>query len=187
MADHISMVIADVNRTLEQLRSVDRKVRKKTLRKATTAATKFLQKEARRIAPRANGFFRMSLRTVVRMQKDGTVLGRVGQEKDKRFNRKRFKGSNVNRRGYAARIWWLESGTKRHAIKPSGKVLAWTTGQRKGSKGKARFARKVEHPGSRAQHVLEQSARLGKSAAADAFNSTVATELAKVPAPGAEQ
>jgi HK97 gp10 family phage protein len=184
MSDHITMQLVDVNRTLEQLRAVDRKVRKKSLRKATTAATKVIHKEARRLAPRANGFFRMSLRTIVRMQKDGNVVGRVGQEKNKQFKRKRYKGSNVNKKGYAARIWWLEGGTRRHAINPTGKVLAWTSGKRKGSKGQARFARKVMHPGMRGLQVLQKAMRAGGPAAANAFNDTIASELAKIPAPG---
>lgn len=179
MADYIKIDI-DVTKTTTQLRNVDRKVRKKSLRKGVTAATKVLQKEARRLAPRANGFLRMSLRTVVRMQKDGSVVGRVGQEKNKRFNRKRYKGSNVNRRGYAARIWWIESGTRSHRIEPSGKVLAWRAGGRKGTKGKAVFSRFARHPGSRARHVLERSARAGKLAAADAFNQAVSLEMQNI-------
>ncbi len=177
----------DVAPTVSQLDAVDRKVRKRVLRRAVTAATKVVHKEARRVAPRSNGFFRMSLRTLVRMQKNGTVVGRVGQEKNKRFNRKRFKGSNVNRRGYAARVWWIESGTKRHAILPSGRVLAWLTGKRKGRKGQTVFARKVMHPGTRGQAVLEKAAGASTTTAATAFNDAAATELAKVPAPGANE
>lgn len=186
MSDQVKFDL-DVSATLSQLRAVDRKVRKKTLRKATTAATKVVHKESRRLAPRSNGFFRMSLIVVVRMQKDQTVVGRVGQAKNKQFKRKRYKGSNVNRKGYAARVWWLERGTRRHAITPGGKVLAWTSGKRKGSKGQARFARKVNHPGMQGKHVLEESARASKTAAANAFNSTVATELARLPLPGEAQ
>lgn len=183
MSDHIRIQL-DVSKTTGQLAAVDRKVKKKTLRKATTSATKVIHKQARVLAPRVNGFFRMSLRVVVRMQKDGTVVGRVGQEKNKRFTRKKYKGSNLNQRGYAARVWWLEGGTKRHTITPSGKALAWSTGRRKGSKGQTRFAGRVNHPGARAQRILASAGRSSGSAAAEAFNSTVATELAQLPAPG---
>ena len=175
----------DVSKTTGQLQALERRVKKRIVRRATTAATKAVHKEARRIAPRANGFFRMSLRTVVRMQKDGSVLGRIGQQKNKQFKRKRYKGSNLNRQGYAARIWWIERGAKRHAITPnSGKYLVWTTGQRKGTKGQARFALKVDHPGMKGKRVLETAGRTSRTTAAAAFADVVTKDLAAIPNPG---
>lgn len=170
-----------------QLRGLDRKVRKKVLRKATSAAAKELHKEARRLAPRQNGLLRMSLKVQIKSGKTA-VWGKIGQEKNRQFKRKRLRGSNINRRGYAAPIWWIESGTKAHRIEaPTGKRgLAWSTGKRKGSKGTLIVRRSVKHPGMRGQQVLERAGRHGAPAAGSIWRAIVTEELAKTPSPAGE-
>lgn len=177
----VRYAIDGIDQAIGQLRAVERKVQKKVLRKATRAAGKPVHEEARRLAPRVNGFFRMTLKLVVKSGKQA-VYARIGQEKNRQFKRKRFKGSNINRRGYAAPIWWIERGTKRHAI-VADKTLAWSSGRRKGSKGKMNFAKKVNHPGMRAKNLLERAGRAASGRAATAFNNVVRDEMTKLPAP----
>ncbi len=172
-----------VDAVLGQLRALDRKVRKKVIRKATSAAAKLIHKEARRLSPRNNGFLRMSLIVVIRSGKS-VIFARIGQEKNKKFKRKRFKGSNINRRGYAVPLHWIEDGTKSHRIAASGKALSWTAGKRKGSKGRAVFAKSVRHPGTRPGKLLERSGRLASPAAGRAFLDIARDEMAKIPRPG---
>ncbi len=161
-----------------QLKALDRKVRKKILKRATTAATKELHKEARRLAPRKTGMFRMSLKVQVKTGKSA-VFGKVGQEKKRKFNRKKPRGSNINRRGYAAPIHFIEMGTKQHEIKGKDKPLAWSTGKRKGKKGTMIIRRSVKHPGTKGQQVLERAGRLGGPVAAQVWRSIIVEELAK--------
>lgn len=181
--DRTRIEVEGMATVLGQLRALDRKVKRKIMRKATNAGAKELHKEARRLAPRTNGFLRMSLKVVIKAGKNA-VFAKIGQEKNKQFNRKRFKGSGLNKRGYAAPIWWIERGTKRHAILASKRALAWTAGKRKGSKGKPIFAKSIKHPGSRAQRLLERAGRMGGPAAARIWMSTVSAEMAKIPRPG---
>ena len=179
----VRMKVVGAETVLAQLHALDRKLKKKILRKATTAAAKELHKESRRLAPRNNGFLRMSLKVVVRMGRK-VVFAKIGQEKNKQFKRKRFRGSGINRRGYAAPIWWIERGTVRHAMAATGRAMAWATGKRKGSKGKMIFAKRVQHPGTRAQRLLERSRNMGGPAAGRAFVAVCRNELAIAPRPG---
>ena len=180
-SDRVKIEVEGLPLVLGQLRAVDRKVKRKILRKATTAAAKELHAEARRLSPRVNGFLRQSLKVVVRSGKSA-VFAKIGQEKNRKFKRKRFKGSNINRRGYAAPIWWIERGTKAHEIRPiSGKAVAWSAGKRKGSKGKMIFARSVRNPGMKAGRLLERASRIAGLRASRVWFRVAAEELAKVP------
>lgn len=183
MSDRVKIEVEGLPLVLGQLQAVDRKVRRRILRKATTAAAKEVHAEARRLAPKANGFLRTSLKVNVKAGKKA-VFAKIGQEKNRQFKRKRFKGSNINRRGYAAPIWFIERGTTGHTITPAGKALAWSAGKRKGSKGTMIFARSVRHPGARAQHLLERAGRIAGLRAARIWFHVAATELAVVPRPG---
>lgn len=177
--------VENVGTVTYQLRELERRVRTRTIKNATRASAKILLAEARRLAPRRNGLFRRSIVLTVR-SRGARVVARIGQKKDYRSKRKNLRGSNINRRGYAAPIWFIEQGTASHTIRPSkkGGVLAITTG--KGKKAQVRFTRVVHHPGIKAQHVLDRARRAGQRAAAQAWYAEIRKELTDLPdLPGA--
>lgn len=163
---------------LQSLDNVEKKVRKKLVRKGTVAAAKIVQKEVKRLAPRTNGFLQRSIK-VVTSAKQGIVTSRIGQEKGRKFKRKKIGGSAMNKKGYAAPIYWIERGTKAHPIVPdNGKVLAITGKASKGKKAGITFTRKARHPGSKAQKILERAEHTKKAACKAAFAEEITKGLA---------
>lgn len=172
-----------------QLHSIDQKLTKTTIRKATNAAGKVVLNTTKREAQsiRVTGFTGRSLKSVSK-SKSGTTTVRVGQAKQKTFKARkspRVKGRNlsqIQRAGKPVPIHWIERGTKSHTISAAGKgnkrtysdgsnVLVFRVGR------KLIFAKTVRVPGSRPRRLLERSARISKSASAQAFTTVVKQDL----------
>jgi hypothetical protein len=177
---------------LAELRAVDRKVRNRTVRRATVAAGKEVLTEVKRQADsiRVTGFTRRSLKSLSK-SKSGSTTVRVGQEKQKQFKARkttRAKGKNlsqIQRAGKPVPIHWIERGTSPHTFSAAGKgnkrtysdgsnVLVFRVGRR------LVYARTVRHPGNRGLRILERSGRAASSKAAAAFISTAKEDLRNV-------
>lgn len=187
----MGILVLNQKRIFDQLDQLDKKVQRKVVRKATNAAGKVVLKEAQREAGslRVTGFLRRSLKSVTRSRKGWTTV-RVGQRKQNQFKARsvsRVKGKNlsqIQRKGNAVPIWWLERGTKPHQIRAwvrasdgTTKPLAFQVGRRTATKSGLAFAQRVDHPGTRAVRILGKTARRSRSAAAQAYASTAAREM----------
>lgn len=163
---------------LSQLKGLERKISRKIIKKATVAAAKVVAPEVKRLLPRGTGFLRRSIKVVTKAKK-GFATSRIGQEKGRKFNVKKAKGSQITRGGKAAPIWWIERGTKAHTITaPTGKRLVWTAGR--GKKATLIFAKSVRIPATKAQMVLARAQRAKKAAMGAAFRDEIQRGIASL-------
>jgi hypothetical protein len=179
---------------LSQLAATDRKVRNRTVRRATNASGKVVLAQVRQLAEarKITGYTKRSLKSVSK-SKSGETTVRVGQEKQRQFKLKkstRIRNKNlsqIQRAGKPVPIHWLERGTKPHTITAAGKgnsktysagsnVLAFRVGGRKG----VVFARTVKNPGMQAGRILERSVKISQGKAAVAFLNVVKEDLRNV-------
>lgn len=186
------ITVDNAGAVIKQLAEVDRKVRNRTVKRATVAAGKETLARAKIVASQAKvtGFFGRSLKQINKT-KAGRTTARIGQEKQKSFKARkstRVKGKNlsqIQRAGKAVPIHWLERGTKPHTITAAGRgntrtyssgsnVLAFRIGR------KVIYSRSVRNPGSGAQRILERTARGSRRKAAAAFAAVVKSDLSTV-------
>ncbi len=172
----VDLTVDGIDTVLAELATFSAKIQTRHLRPAVNAAARIILAEVKRQAPRGNGFFRRSLIVVVK-QRGGFVKAQVGQAtQPKTYKRKRISGSQINRKGYAAPIHFIEAGTKPHliqSVRAPGKRSALAFG-----KGKQRtFRTAVSHPGTKANNVLERAARTAAPAAGAAFRDKLASRL----------
>lgn len=174
---------------LAQLRTLDKKVQTKTVRKATNAAGKVVLKatQANARAIKQTGFTARSLKSVTKSRK-GTTTVRVGQQKQKKFKARKSNRaggrnlSQIQREGKPVPIHFIELGTKPHIIRAAaGKRLVFVGKGRKTKRNRNLiFARVVRNPGSKPRLIMRASARQSQRPASAAFTAIVRTELASV-------
>lgn len=180
-----SVTVDNAERVIASLQRIDRKTQRKTVRRATTAAGKVTHKTTQRNARavKQTGFTARSLKTVTRSRKGFTTV-RIGQAKRRKFkarksNRARGRNlSQIQRAGQPVPIHWIERGTKAHFVQAKrGGVLAFQVGRRTKKRSGLAFVSRVRVPGMRPRHLLRKSARQSRRLAAQAFITTVATDL----------
>lgn len=173
---------------LSSLDSLDKKVRRRTIRKATVAGGKEVLKTAKAEAQtfRVTGFFARSLKQITSSRK-GTVTTRIGQAKQRRFKARkstRARGknlSNIQRAGNPVPIHWVERGTRPHTITAkNGGVLAWRTGRKTKKRSGLSFARKVKSPGMRGRGLIAKTVARSRRRAARRFYDTIKKDLNSV-------
>lgn len=166
---------------LQQLRTLDKKVQNRVIRKATAAAGKEVLTEVKRTVAlfKVTGYTARSMKSTISSRK-GRVLVKIGQVKQKKFKlrtKRRFKGRNlsqIQRAGRPVPIHWLERGTKPHFITaPQGKRLFFQAKNRTRSSSGIISKRSVFNPGMKPKSLLRGSARRSRSRAAAAWSREV--------------
>jgi hypothetical protein len=179
------MITTNAAEVINHLQSVDRKIRNRTVRRATNASGKVVLAETKRQADgiRVTGFTRRSLKSISK-SKSGSTTVYIGQEKRKTFKARkttRVKGKNlsqIQRAGKPVPIHWIERGTKAHTITaPAGKRLVFQIANKKRGNNGLAFAKSVKIPATRGKLILDRSARVSKPKAANAFLSVVKEDL----------
>lgn len=157
-------------RALDMIANAEKKTSRKALRAGVRASAKVYLDAVKRMMPRGEtGLLRRSI-----AMRSGGSRAAVGQRK--RRYKERKKGSQINRKGYAAPIHFIERPTKSHRIKAL-RILhkAMKIGRGKGAKIRAA----VNHPGTKAALVLPRARRASQSAAKSAFTIAVYREFQK--------
>lgn len=180
------MITTNSAEVINHLQSVDRKLRNRTVRRATNASGKVVLAETKRQADgvRVTGFTRRSLKSISKSRSGSTTVY-IGQEKRKTFKARkttrRVKGKNlsqIQRAGKPVPIHWIERGTKAHTITaPAGKRLVFQIATKKRGNNGLAFAKSVKIPATRGKLILDRSARVSRSKAANAFISVVKEDL----------
>lgn len=184
-----AITVENERQVLAQLQAIDRKVQRRTVRRATTAAGKVALNESRRQATttQVTGFFRRSLTTKSKSKKGRTTVY-VGQAKQKSFKARkstRVKNKNlsqIQRGGKPVPIHWIERGTKPHIIRArGGGRLVFQTGRRTRGNRALAFAKQVRNPGMKGRDLLLRTAKIVRTPARNAFLTVVQQDLAQLP------
>lgn len=151
--------LPETNRKLQQLGG---KIEKKIIMKAMRAGAAPLVKGIKKFSPRRTGLFRRSLQAKLRWYSRSRVaLAVIGQQKDvgQLHVRKIRKGrGGISGRGKVVPIHFIEEGTGPHRIPNDNSKMGNIPMVFRLPSGRRIVVDHVDHPGSRAQHVVRRTA-----------------------------
>ena len=78
MADLVTVKLEGLAPLVQKLKQLDRKIARRTVRKALTAGSNMVLRAAKQLVPRDTGMLRLALGVSVKLKKDGLAIARVG-------------------------------------------------------------------------------------------------------------
>lgn len=171
----------DVRAATRKLEGFSNRVRKKTLRTAAREGSREFRDQARRLAPRQNGYLKRSLTNKIKTYPTA-VVGMVGQDirklkKGATKARKRAKLGGISGRGETVPSHLVERPTKPHRIAGP---LVWTNRGRRKAGRQVQFAAVVRHPGTRGNPFLSRAEFRGRRKAQARFRARLVAEVGKL-------
>lgn len=172
----LSARVEGLSEAIALLKNARPRFRRKTLRKAFGRGGTVVAKVLRPLIPHRQGLLKKSIIRKVATRSDGEVQCKIGARNQK------TDGANP-----AKYFHLVEGGTTPHKITPHGKLLAFTgksirtraADGRFQSNGKNHFARHVNHPGARAQRVLQRARSMSQFTAVNVIRHYIQLNIAK--------
>jgi len=181
--------ITGIELTMSRLRSLDRGVRRRVLRKAANAGGTVGVKRIKSLAPKKNrGLSKSITKKVKTYSKTGTVVLIMGQDMKKvgkagSAAKKSTKGGGISGRGNTVPSHLIENPTRAHDMPGRTRRGVFTAGDPMeflnrfwAGGGSPVFTRSIRHPGTPGQYFIRRASQSGRGVIAKTIETKLTVE-----------